>query len=191
MEKRKTPNYQVIGFDTETYLGNDRRHHFLSFQVYSEDTKIAKVLGRKEPVYDEKGVFKGDRYVLSWISYRKEDFLRLFRHSLRNAVFFTFNLDFDIAVVAEIIKPLIEEGRASLKVFNTNGRTISAKLTFQKSTIRFLDLRNIFMTRSLAKLGKIVGVEKLQKPPLLGSKQLKELIGLFPTFCNGIVRPLN
>jgi len=174
--KGKRPSYQVIGFDTETYLGDDRRHHFLSFQVYSEDTRIAKVLGERKPIYDDKGIFRGEKYVLSWISYNKEDFLLLLRHSIRNAVFFTFNLDFDIAVVAEILKPLIEEGKVSLKIFNTSGRTISAKLTFQKHTVRFLDLKNIFMTGSLAKLGKIVGVEKLQKPPLLGSKQLKELI---------------
>ena len=176
MSKRKKPSYQVIGFDTETYLGKDRRHHFLSFQVYSEDTKIAKVLGKQEPIYDERGVFKGYKHILSWISYRKEDFLKLMRHSIRNAVFFTFNLDFDIAVVAEILKPLIEEGKVTLKLFHSGGRTIMARLTFQKSCIRFLDLKNIFMVRSLAKLGKIVGIEKLEKPPLLGSYQLKELI---------------
>ncbi|MCD6422076.1 hypothetical protein J7L13_01850 [bacterium] len=166
----------MIGFDTETYLGKDRRHHFLSFQVYSEDTRIAKVLGRQEPVYDERGMFKGYRHVLSWISYRKEDFLKLMRYSIRNAVFFTFNLDFDIAVVAEILKPLIEEGKVALKLFHSGGRTIMARLKYQDHTVRFLDLKNIFMVRSLAKLGKIVGIEKLQKPPLLGSHQLKELI---------------
>jgi len=169
---RKKTAYQVIGFDTETYLGDDRKHHFLSFQIYTENTKLAKVLGEKESVYDERGVFRGTRYVLKGVYYDPREFLLLLRHNLRNSIFFTFNLAFDALVLAEILK---EEG-IPLHVFTASGRTIMAEFTFQKSKIRFYDLRNIFMVGSLAKLGKSVGVPKLKKPALLGRKELKERI---------------
>jgi len=172
MGKRKRVSYQVIGFDTETYLGDDRKHHFLSFQIYTEDTKLAKTLGREIEVYDERGVFRGTKHVLQGVYYNPKEFLLLLRHNLRNSIFFTFNLGFDALVLAEILK----EKDIPLHVFTASGRTIMAEFTFQKSKIRFYDLRNIFMVGSLAKLGKSVGVPKLKKPALLGRKELKERI---------------
>ena len=169
---RKKTAYQVIGFDTETYLGKDRRHHFLSFQIYTEDTKLAKTLGVEKKIYNERGGIIGYKYVLEQISYDPRDFLHFLRYSVRNSIFFTFNLAFDALVLAEVLKEL----GIPLKVFTASGRTITAEFKFQDHKVRFYDLRNIFMVGSLAKLGKSVGVEKKEKPPYLGRPELKELI---------------
>jgi len=130
---------KVIGLDTETYLDDDRTHKPLSVQIYSEDVIFNDIL-----IHNENVRHIGDYGLIIYVYEGNLTPLEaLIRYRLRGAYIFTFNLAFDISVLAKVVHKL----GLGIKVLEADGRTIMGEIDFQQHKVRFYDLRNIFMVR--------------------------------------------
>jgi len=136
---------KFVGFDTETVI-KDHVHQFFSFQVYSDDFPNCK-----------------------FVSYEPNDLLFMFTKRFDRAIFVVFNLNFDGIVVSRILKDK-GEGNFEVTVVDASNRPI--RMTVRKGGMKFtfVDIDNVMNTTSLASLGKIVQVQKLEKPSWLGKR---------------------
>jgi len=149
-------NYKVIGLDTETYLENNIMKPFL-IQAYSEDFEP-----RIEEIFE---VFKTEEVIrfAKWLISKK----------IRGSILVTFNLAFDVSVIAKALN----DPKYQVYAVISNGRVIGAKIVKSKHTTRIIDIKNLVNVRSLSELAKMIGMEKLRHPIYLGTKEaLKQYI---------------
>jgi DNA polymerase III epsilon subunit-like protein len=148
--------YRVIGLDTETYLENKIMKPFL-IQAYSEDftPKIEEIFEVFKP--EEQTRFA------KWLISKK----------IRGSIVVTFNLAFDVSVIAKALN----NPKLQVIAIISNGRTIGAKIVKSKHVTRIIDIKNLVNVRSLSELAKMIGMEKLRHPIYLGTKEaLKQYI---------------
>jgi len=148
--------YKVIGLDTETYLENNVMKPFL-IQVYSEDFEP-----RIEEVFE---VFKNEEVIRfgKWLISKR----------IRGSILVTFNLAFDISVIAKALN----DPEYKVYAIISNGRTIGSKIIKTKHVTRIIDIKNLVNVKSLSELAKMIGMEKFKRPIYLGTKEaLKQYI---------------
>lgn len=138
----------VIGFDTETFLNRNQAHSFLCFQVFSKDLGVKAIV-----------------YTIDEVS-------RFFTRRLSKALWFGFNIEFDVTVLAKALK-----GKGfEIKVFRSSSHAVKAEISKNKYKWRLFDLKMITRASSLRRLGEAVKVPKLDKPFFLGRPDIKEFL---------------
>jgi len=148
--------YKIIGLDTETYLENNIMKPML-IQAYSEDFDP-----RIEEIFE---VFRNEEVVRfgKWLISKK----------IRGSILVTFNLAFDVSVIAKALN----DPKLEVLAIVSSGRTIGAKIVKSRHVTRIIDIKNLVNVRSLSELAKMIGMEKKRHPIYLGSKEaLKQYI---------------
>jgi hypothetical protein len=140
----------IIGFDTETILEKDIAK-FFCFTAYSEDRNIK--------IYSEN----------------INDLEQIFCWSNRGCKFFAHNLEFDFGVIREWL-----ESKYELEIKFAKSRLIAIIVRYKNQTrenreknealFTLLDSMN-FYPMSLAKVGCIVKLNKLESPDYLGKRK--------------------
>jgi len=138
---------RVIGFDVETVVrtkGDIAVCEPITFQFYSEDFNppVIKFLKVEE--------FNRGRSV--------------FNSKTRSCVFAAFNAEFDFAALCKVL----DFKHYNVNVVYNKGRFIKAVLQHNKNQWEIVDLWNIFPTFNVERLGKMLGLPKLEKPKFLG-----------------------
>jgi len=141
--------YKIIGLDTETYLENKVMKPFL-IQAYSEDFQP-----KIEEIFE---VFRNEEVIrfAKWLKSKK----------IRGSILVTFNLGFDVSVIAKALN----DPKLQVIAIISNGRTICAKVVKSKHVTKIIDIKNLVNVRSLSELAKMIGMEKLKHPIYLGTK---------------------
>jgi len=137
---------KIIGFDTETVLAKHDKYFaydFYSAQFYSPELELNDFLT------DSK------------------DVLAMFSNKTRNAIFLASNAEYDFTVLAKVL----DKNYFTMRCLYNSARFLYGKLQRKKNCWTIYDLRNIFTNWSLAKMGKFLGVQKLEKPEYLGKRK--------------------
>jgi len=148
--------YKIIGLDTETYDENRVMKPFL-VQAYSEDFNP-----RIEEIFE---VFREEERIrfAKWLISKR----------IRGSILVTFNLGFDISVIAKALN----DPKYKVYAVISNGRTIGAKIVKSKHVTRIIDIKNLVNVKSLSELAKMINMEKLRRPIYLGTAEsLKQYI---------------
>ena len=90
----------------------------------------------------------------------------IFSHKTRNAIFLASNAEYDFTVLAKII----DKQKFKLRCLYNGSRFLYGKLQRGRHMWTIYDLRNIFTGWSLAKMGKFLKIEKLEKPAYFASR---------------------
>jgi hypothetical protein len=136
----------IIGFDTETYLAKEDKHFaykFYSAQFYCPSLKLDDFL--IDPLEVEN----------------------MFSNKTRGSIFLASNAEYDFTVLAKIIN----KDRFKMRCLYNGSRFLYGKLQQGKHCWTIYDLRNIFTNWSLAKMGKFLDIQKLEKPEYLGKRR--------------------
>jgi len=149
MEKRmergnRTTN--IIGFDTETVLtrtGKELEYKFYSAQFFCPELKL-------------------NHFVTDPLEVRK-----FFTNKTRGFIYLASNAEYDFTVLAKIL----DKKDFRLRCLYNKSRFLYGKLERAKHTWQIYDLRNIFTNWSLARMGKFLGLDKLDKPAYLGQRK--------------------
>lgn len=92
---------------------------------------------------------------------------KVFRSKTRSAVFLANNAEFDFAVLAKIL----DKDYFQMRCLYNGSRFLYGKIARDKHVWKIIDLMNIFNMWSLAKIGKFLGIEKMDKPEYLGKRK--------------------
>jgi hypothetical protein len=136
----------IIGFDTETVLtrtGKELEYKFYSAQFFCPELEL------NEFVTDVKQLE------------------RVFTRTKRGSILLASNAEYDFTVLAKTL----DKNKFNFKCLYNKSRFLYGKLERAKHTWHIYDLRNIFTNWSLAKMGKFLRVEKLDKPEYLGQRK--------------------
>lgn len=134
---------KIIGFDTETILkreGKHLSHNFYSAQFYNPKLKLNHFITNPDNVK------------------------RFFSNNTRNGIFLANNAEFDFSVLAKIL----DKNYYEMRCLYNKSRFLYGKLIRGKNCWTIYDLGNIFTNWSLAKIGRFLGIDKLEKPEYLG-----------------------
>jgi hypothetical protein len=141
---------KIIGFDTETFLAPEEKHFaykFYSAQFFCPELKLNSFLTTPEEVET------------------------VFSNRTRAAIFLALNAEYDFTVLAKIL----DKKKFRLKCLYNKSRFLYGKILRgeegHEHTWKIYDLMNIFTNWSLAKLGKFLNIEKLEKPKYLGQRK--------------------
>jgi hypothetical protein len=136
----------IIGFDTETYLckeDNYFAYKFYSTQFFSPDLELNDFLTDISDVSE------------------------VFNYKTRGAIFLASNAEYDFTVLAKIL----DKTDFKMRCLYNGSRFLYGKLQRKKHCWTIYDLRNIFTNWSLAKIGKFLNLQKLEKPEYLGKRK--------------------
>jgi len=139
---------KIIGFDTETVL--HRHDKFFSYDFYSAQ-------------------FFCPELNLNHFLTSPDDTAKMFRNKTQGAIFLASNAEYDFSVLAKIL----DKNYFKLRCLYNGSRFLYGKILRKKHCWTIYDLRNIFSNWSLAKMGKFIGVQKLEKPFFLGQREPK------------------
>jgi hypothetical protein len=137
---------KIIGFDTETYLTKEDKHFaykFYSAQFFCPDMKLNRFL--TDPV----------------------EVAKTFSNRTQGAIFLASNAEYDFTVLAKIL----DKDYFKMRCLYNGSRFLYGKLERKGHCWTIYDLRNIFTNWSLAKMGKFLNVQKLEKPEYLGKRK--------------------
>jgi hypothetical protein len=131
---------EIIGFDTETTL-KDRVHEFYSAQFYSPEWDLNDFITDPDELFNLLDGMRKDKVMLQ------------------------NNVQFDLCVLKNLFQK-----RCKIKAFFNKSDFISGKLITKSASIKFYDLGNIFPSSTLAQIGEILGLPKMEKPVYLGKR---------------------
>jgi len=137
---------KIIGFDTETVLTRHGEHFaydFYSAQFYNPELELNTFL--TDP----------------------KDVSAMFSHKTQGAIFLASNAEYDFTVLAKIL----DKNYFSMRCLYNGARFLYGKLERKGHCWTIYDLRNIFTNWSLAKMGKFLKIQKLEKPEYLGKRE--------------------
>jgi len=137
---------QIIGFDTETVLTEKDKH--FSYEFYSAQFFCPKL---------ELNDFLLDA----------SDVSAMFNYKTRGSIFLASNAEYDFTVLAKII----DKTDFTMRCLYNGSRFLYGKLQRKNHCWTIYDLRNIFTNWSLAKMGKFLNFQKLEKPEYLGKRK--------------------
>jgi len=153
--KQRPFNTNIYGFDLETY---GQKNEFYCGSVYKND--------------DEK-----------WTFFDKKELIKFFKtERFRNSIVFATNLGFDFFGTFKDT-PEMKSFNILFRgshLINARSRILNGKFMLkspenEKSwSIKFVDTMN-YAPMSVQKLGKIIGIEKFNKPSFLGRKPVNDL----------------
>lgn len=138
----------IIGFDTETFLskeGNHFAYKFYSAQFYNPKLNLDTFL--TDP----------------------SDVAAMFSNRTQGAIFLASNAEYDFTVLAKIL----DKDYFTMRCLYNGSRFLYGKLQRKKHCWTIYDSRNIFTNWSLAKMGKFLDIQKLEKPEYLGKRKPK------------------
>jgi len=136
----------IIGFDTETVLSKEKDHFaykFYSAQFFNPELELNHFLTEPDEVAE------------------------MFSHKTQGAIFLASNAEYDFTVLAKIL----DKNYFTMRCLYNGSRFLYGKLERKKHCWTIYDLRNIFTNWSLAKMGKFLNIEKLEKPSYLGQRK--------------------
>jgi len=136
----------IIGFDTETVLTKHDKHFvydFYSAQFFNPKLKLETFLTEPSEVAE------------------------MFTHKTQGAIFLASNAEYDFTVLAKIL----DKDYFTMRCLYNGSRFLYGKLQRKKNCWTIYDLRNIFTNWSLAKMGKFLDIQKLEKPEYLGKRK--------------------
>lgn len=137
---------KIIGFDTETTLckeGDHFAYRFYSAQFFNPQLNLNHFITNIETVSN------------------------MFNHKTQGAIFLASNAEYDFTVLAKIL----DKDYFTMRCLYNGSRFLYGKLQRKKHCWTLYDLRNIFTNWSLAKMGKFLGLQKLEKPEYLGKRK--------------------
>jgi hypothetical protein len=137
---------KIIGFDTETVLTKHDKffeYDFYSSQFYCPELKL-------------------DHFLTT-----PEETAKMFSNRTQGAIFLASNAEYDFTVLAKILN----KEYFKMRCLYNGARFLYGKLERKGHCWTIYDLRNIFTNWSLAKMGKFLGIQKLEKPSYLGIRK--------------------
>ena len=137
---------KIIGFDTETVLSKHGEHFaydFYSAQFYDPELELNHFLTDPSNVSE------------------------MFNYKTDGAIFLASNAEYDFTVLAKIL----DKDYFNMRCLYNGARFLYGKLHRKKHCWTIYDLRNIFTNWSLAKMGKFLNLQKLEKPEYLGKRK--------------------
>jgi hypothetical protein len=96
-----------------------------------------------------------------------KDVAAMFSNRTQGCIFLASNAEYDFTVLAKIL----DKDYFTMRCLYNGSRFLYGKLQRKKHCWTIYDLRNIFTNWSLAKMGKFLGFQKLEKPEYLGKRK--------------------
>lgn len=137
---------KIIGFDTETVL--TRHDKFLSYDFYSSQ------------------FFSPEMHIDHYLTDANKT-QAMFSNRTQGAIFLASNAEYDFTVLTKVI----DKNKFKMRCLYNGARFLYGKLERKGHCWTIYDLRNIFTNWSLAKMGKFLGLIKLEKPEYLGQRK--------------------
>lgn len=91
----------------------------------------------------------------------------MFSNKTQGSIFLASNAEYDFTVLAKIL----DKNYFTMRCLYNGARFLYGKLQRKKHCWTIYDLRNIFTNWSLAKMGKFLSLQKLEKPEYLGKRK--------------------
>jgi len=136
---------KIIGFDTETVLTKHDKHFaydFYSAQFFNPKLKLEHFITEPSEV------------------------AKIFSRKTQGSIFLASNAEYDFTVLAKIL----DKTYFTMRCLYNGSRFLYGKLERKGHCWTIYDLRNIFTNWSLAKMGKFLDIQKLEKPEYLGKR---------------------
>lgn len=151
IEKAYTYDISNIQLKETDYIPEDNLSYFVSQEFYSAQF-YSPELFKKQP----EGIYLTDSQAVN----------KIFSNRTQGAIFLANNAEFDFAVLAKIL----DKNYFQIRCLYNGSRFLYGKIIHGKHCWKIIDLMNIFSMWSLAKIGKFVGLDKLEKPEYLGKR---------------------